>query len=94
MSNVEVGDNGVRPDRQAAVENELIRMGDGDPPDDDCEWACRCRTPDGAIETTYWITQDGASEMEADSEQAVPGTVCVVFPLDETKFFKWRKEPE
>jgi len=51
-------------------------MGDGDVPEG-CEWICRCRMPDGTIETTYWITEDGAAEMEAEAERT--GGLCVVF---------------
>jgi hypothetical protein len=60
------------------LENELALMGDGDPPDD-CAWVCRCRKQDGTIETTYWMTEDGACEAEAELERLYPGTVCVVF---------------
>jgi hypothetical protein len=48
---------------------------------EDCAWVCECRKPDGSTETTFWITQDGAYEMETETERAFPGTVCEVFPI-------------
>jgi len=62
--------------RREILEAELAAMGDGDVPEG-CEWICRCRMPDGTIETTYWITEDGAAEMEAEAERT--GGLCVVF---------------
>lgn len=46
-------------------------------------WACRCAFPDGRIETSYWATQDAADQMETETEQAFPGTVCTVEPCDD-----------
>jgi hypothetical protein len=36
-------------------------------------WRCLCRFPDGSVEETEWITQDGADQMESETEQAYPG---------------------
>jgi hypothetical protein len=45
-------------------------------------WRCICVLPDGTIETTFWITQDGADQMESETEQAFPGALCTVEPVD------------
>jgi hypothetical protein len=44
-------------------------------------WRCRCRLPDGSYETTFWHTQDGADQMESETEQAYPGARCEVEPV-------------
>ena len=48
-------------------------------------WRCRCRMPDGSIEDSFWFSQDGACEMESETEQALPGTVCEVEPVEDAE---------
>lgn len=45
-------------------------------------WRCRCWLPDGTREDTFWITQDGADQMESETERACPGAWCEVEPVD------------
>jgi len=49
-------------------------------------WLCVCRLPGGRVETTEWITQDGADQMadetEADWRRKRKKAVCVVAPAD------------
>lgn len=49
-------------------------------------WLCVCRLPNGTVETTEWITQDGAdqmaSETEAEWRRKRKRAVCQVAPCD------------
>ena len=47
--------------------------------DGDNKWVCLCQRSDGTIESSYWMTEDGAYEAEAELERIYPGAVCVVF---------------
>jgi hypothetical protein len=53
--------------------------------DPEAQWVCRCRLPDGVIETSYWITQDAADQMESETESAYPGAACDVFPTGDAR---------
>jgi hypothetical protein len=48
------------------------------------DWLCVCRLPDGRMETTDWISQDGADQMavetEGEWERQGRRAVCVVVP--------------
>ncbi len=44
---------------------------------------CYCHMPDGTIEVSYWLTQDGADQMESETEQAFPGARCEVEPVED-----------
>ena len=46
-------------------------------------WLCRCKMPDGTTELTFWLTQDGADQMESETEQAYPGAWCEVEPVED-----------
>jgi hypothetical protein len=46
-------------------------------------WQCVCRFADGSVEATEWMTQDGADQMESETEQANPGCVCEVTPIEQ-----------
>jgi hypothetical protein len=37
-------------------------------PPEPTAWLCSCRLPDGQLEITHWITQDGADQMAAETE--------------------------
>jgi hypothetical protein len=32
-------------------------------------WRCVCTFPDGTVETSIWLTQDGADQMADETEQ-------------------------
>jgi hypothetical protein len=32
------------------------------------QWRCRCRFPDGTVEVTDWVTEDGADQMASEME--------------------------